>query len=48
MNSIPKLISRQAGVSKLDYYFSTEVLFARTTQKTQPLMMGRRVYSVVA
>jgi hypothetical protein len=56
-SSVPKLISREAGVSEL---YSTRLLFsttpfrlltvsfynpsARTTQKTQPLLLTRRVY----
>jgi hypothetical protein len=57
-SSAPKLISRQAGVSKLDrslptlllcfyYLVASSVSFynpsARTTQKTQPLLLTRRV-----
>jgi hypothetical protein len=52
--SAPKLISLQAGVSKLDSAFcATTVLycrtlphnhFARTPQKSHPLLLRRRVY----
>jgi hypothetical protein len=55
-SSAPKLIPWQAGVSKLRLLSSLNGLnwtllysrFARTTQKTITLLLGRRVYSAVA